>query len=744
MIRLIFMGMPKALILIVFLLVCCRPGGLRAQDTIWYDAEWEPSSETVAEYYRVVTYGPDSNYVGLVRDYYRNGQLQFQGRIPERRYQGAYSGLCTWYYPNGKKQQECNYYREGSATHHGEHGYLRSWFPNGRLKTEGRYIYGRAFGAHKQWKSDGTLKEVTYYNDNMETPVSEFLDQNGVWQLAVHHNVNWQEGRNERYEYQDHYSTKKDSFKVVFHIKNGKLNGRYERYYKDGRLDISGNFRNNLYHGPFGDLSGEKLAHYQEFRNGIPHGVDRRWGEWQGSFPAPKAVHLAYYENGELLLQGSTGYIPMDSLERTRIGMKGKAIVVWYPNGQMASRNGIRMKAGEAVGGSATEWWPGGELKQKMWFGKNDTLYRMHYYPDGSPHKEERGIDRHTHVVNMWDQQGKQILREGTGVQLRWRSKDQLYYEQHYLSGKLHGRSLQYHANGEKAVLKHYRHGVEHGMWIMYDTSGVATQEIEMKDGHQNGKFVQRYANGNKSSEGIKVDNEFTGDMYEWYENGQMSNHWYYIRHEGQKLLNAWEEDGTQVVDNGHGIRYEYSTAPRPDHPAGEPWVKKKQTFRDGWLFEYITYHSPGKRADYRTMRNGKLYENSYYRRNGQLARRMLHTSDSTRLSTQYSEEGVLLREEEFVGGTMETQLYYWSDGSPHWVKESDGRHFRLMSYWEKPGGKQTISGGNGTYRDLNFNGDVLTEGPYVDGLKHGEWKVRSLVKNRFEVEVWENGKRVE
>jgi len=42
-----------------------------------------------------------------------------------------------------------------------EHGVARSWYPNGRPRTEGPYVHGETHGVVKEWFDDGALKSET-------------------------------------------------------------------------------------------------------------------------------------------------------------------------------------------------------------------------------------------------------------------------------------------------------------------------------------------------------------------------------------------------------------------------------------------------------------------------------------------------------------------------------------------------------------------------------------------------------
>ncbi len=98
--------MKTNLFLILCLLASCS---LCSQTIEYYDADWKRlSSEESASFYREIDYDRNGQPIGIVKDYYITGELQFVGELvtvnPD-----TLNGLCIWYYQNGQRRKEASY-----------------------------------------------------------------------------------------------------------------------------------------------------------------------------------------------------------------------------------------------------------------------------------------------------------------------------------------------------------------------------------------------------------------------------------------------------------------------------------------------------------------------------------------------------------------------------------------------------------------------------------------------------------
>jgi protein TonB len=155
--------------IIIIMLVMPFPGkGQVILDTMYFNQNWEQSTEQDAHYYRIVfTDTAAGSFRFLVKDYYLSGQIQMTGTYKSIRPDNK-DGHFIYYYDNGQQQRDC-YYRENTLT-----GTLREWYPSGQQKNVQQYKNGLLDGSYKTWREDGSLKMEARYvkgekNGNFKT-----------------------------------------------------------------------------------------------------------------------------------------------------------------------------------------------------------------------------------------------------------------------------------------------------------------------------------------------------------------------------------------------------------------------------------------------------------------------------------------------------------------------------------------------------------------------------------------------
>lgn len=63
-------------------------------------------------------------------------------------------------------------------------------------------------------------------------------------------------------------------------------------------------------------------------------------------------------------------------------------------------------------------------------------------------------------------------------------------------AGRITGRHLTFHENGQLETVGNYRNGIKHGLWMSYDESGNALSQAYYTDGRKDGAWKVWDANG--------------------------------------------------------------------------------------------------------------------------------------------------------------------------------------------------------------------------------------------------------
>ena len=183
------------------------------QDTLFFNAEWEPTTKTNAEFFRIEKKeGPK----WLRSDYYFNTkQLQMKGTYssltPEKE-----DGYFEWYHSNGKLKHKGNY---ENGKHIGEH----LWYGgNGNLEAKENYKDGHLDGAYEEYHPNGKLMDKSLFVDGLQSGWTIYYRENGSKQSEG----NFKNGnRDGEWKYYDENGKLEGTtvFKIDYEIKEAKM-----------------------------------------------------------------------------------------------------------------------------------------------------------------------------------------------------------------------------------------------------------------------------------------------------------------------------------------------------------------------------------------------------------------------------------------------------------------------------------------------------------------------------------------
>ena len=145
---------------------------LTAQDTVWFDSNWNLTSNENATYYRPVPKKIDAGY--WIVDYYISGKKQMEGfSTTNEANKETYVGLVTYYHENGQKFQMVNYINGKPV------GRFSEFYDSGELKRSGKYDNGLREGSWKVYHKNGKIQEKGKYSSG---------EKIGIWK-TFHKNI---------------------------------------------------------------------------------------------------------------------------------------------------------------------------------------------------------------------------------------------------------------------------------------------------------------------------------------------------------------------------------------------------------------------------------------------------------------------------------------------------------------------------------------------------------------------------
>jgi TonB family protein len=131
--------------------------GQTLTDTMYFNNSWEQSTKEEARYYRIINMDLSGDFMFHVTDYYLSGQVQMTGTYRSIRPDDR-EGVFTWYFPDGQKQEECQYKNNML------HGLYQEWYKDGQIKIRQSFNVGLPDGPMKTWRQDGTLQLDVQYS----------------------------------------------------------------------------------------------------------------------------------------------------------------------------------------------------------------------------------------------------------------------------------------------------------------------------------------------------------------------------------------------------------------------------------------------------------------------------------------------------------------------------------------------------------------------------------------------------
>lgn len=146
----------------IFSIILCIAGisfieGQKLTDTMYFNNSWEQCAKEEARYYRIINMDFSGDFLFHVTDYYLSGQIQMTGNYRSIRPDDR-EGSFAWYYPDGQKQQDCEYKNNMF------HGLFQEWYEDGQIKIRQSFSEGLPDGPMKTWRQDGTLQLDVHYS----------------------------------------------------------------------------------------------------------------------------------------------------------------------------------------------------------------------------------------------------------------------------------------------------------------------------------------------------------------------------------------------------------------------------------------------------------------------------------------------------------------------------------------------------------------------------------------------------
>jgi antitoxin component YwqK of YwqJK toxin-antitoxin module len=449
-----------------------------------------------------------------VTEYYPNGERAAKGRYyngmrtgdwkmysengswlsaKEHYYNGYLSGTRTEYFENGEEASEVDY-------HYGDRdGYLKVFFLDGTLRTEGWYVRGYKQGDWFEYNQRGLMQSHRYFIDGELHGVQEYFDEKGKKdEETFFKNLNvWTRTRFDStgsviYKYESENGNGLYDFKysngqtlVRQEYKGGTLNGKTERYLMNGTKTIETTFRNGDQHGSRKEFFREtgKPSLEAEYAYNNRHGAVILYWEngakrseenyYAGELDGPQKY---YYENGTLKKEGTWDRGNANGELKSYSDDGSLTIIRYYKYGNILGysyldKDGkpVAMIPFESASGKFTAYYQNGNksIEGEYVNGRMDGNV-IEYFPNGKMYASEN-------------------YKNGNrqGMQKYYFKNDSLKSELSYYGDEEDGAAKYYYDNGKVEHTEYRVLGDDFGTWVFYNKDGIELKRIQYYDDRQ-------------------------------------------------------------------------------------------------------------------------------------------------------------------------------------------------------------------------------------------------------------------
>jgi len=600
--------------------------------------------------------------------------------------------------------------------------FCRSYFAE-NITPEKLTIHGKEYTQQRRSYKNGHLKSIGLFNDKLnleQGPWVYFYESGGVksegsFNDKGHYDGDWKI-----------YYPQQGELKKTVHYTDGKLNGPYQSYYRNGQPAEKGTYKNDMQDG--------NLEIY------YPTGVlNIKMSYKDGKQDGPLKV---YHENGLLKEEVTYKMGLFDGVYKEYNSKNGKlsfesSFIAGKQNGMTKNyyKDGSIESEGKIVNGEHDGEWKyyfdSGKLKKSGTFkGGKETGVWKEFWENGKPDSESNFADGQLNgVYKQYDDDGLLIseIQYSRGSMKKFKYVDKsgktvsqgeerggtldflAYYpdgvtksvEGKLVNGKQSGNWIKYHSTGQKKSDLIYDNDKLNGPQKYFFKNGKLNQEMVYKDGKTDGYFTSYYQNGNIESEGWYVADEVTGEWVGNYANGKVYSRNYYLEGNKQGFTTYYDEASRKQFE------YEWDENQLPASYTGFDTSGKvlfHQVFEKG-ACDYKSIHLNSKPYEHAAFKNGK--------KDGEY--------------TSLYANGQKHRIEHYSNGLENGQsLEYYDNGKPSVVSfYKDGERDSLTtSYFEN--GKirsqfNYLDGNTEGPAMWNFeNGNLFEQGQYKDDERNG------------------------
>lgn len=317
------------------------------------------------------------------------------------------------------------------------------------------------------------------------------------------------------------------------------------------------------------------------------------------------------------------------------------------------------------------------------------------------------------------------------GLYLTYAEDGTLLREQHVKKNKRHGPNKSYFGSGELRFESHYVDGNKEGIEKSWSPDGVLLRKQYFTAGNLDGLVESYFDDGQIKSRGEYDNRTRVGEHKTWYENGNLQRYQFFDDNGKEKITRTFRQDGTprqvkEPVDSDYGP----ATLTERYNESGQVIHRTKQSDDNQW---YVSerYDDDGELTEWHQTLDRKRHGRAFNSRWGG------GYTEAYYVEGEYHGD---YKEVDGDGNTVVAGTYMHGDRVGDWYQHLG--HVQYYEFYDEEGKlhgerKQLDADGQLVLREHYRhgvrhgevegyeNGELAAQGKYVEGQRHGPWKIR-------------------
>jgi antitoxin component YwqK of YwqJK toxin-antitoxin module len=318
----------------------------------------------------------------------------------------------------------------------------------------------------------------------------------------------------------------------------------------------------------------------------------------------------------------------------------------YFITGQLQWKGRLSSENPEVNEGWCVWYLKNGRIQQEGFFinGQLNGEFRS-YYKNGNLHEKANYVNGLKEgESNYYHSNGKvssisHFVHDTLDGPIRsYHKNGQLMIKSLLVNGKKEGEETEWHANGQLKYKVTHKNGMIHGKKITFNEAGKIKSSENYLMGQRDGEFVEYSDSGNIISRKFYTNDKANGESTTYFDNGNLKSRGFF-------------KDGEL---DGETVGY---------YPSGK--VKSTGLYENGKMKgEFKSYYPNGVPKRFHIYEGSQTISEVVYYPDGSKRRELRKLNDSTNISKEWFENGMLAQENKHINGTVYSTLAYDTSGT--------------------------------------------------------------------------------